>query len=486
MSAETVAFSPDQQAAVFGHVLAAPEAWARLQGYGGGKEWCQDPRLVALFDHVEQFQRHYRRTPNRAELEQFVFVRDPDAVLAVHKDLAWAVAQAATLQPDVLLTKIDAWARAREILQFAPKLKESFNKGELEEAERAILEVSAALHKIRVGAGGDATMSSADRFEREEAQRLEDARTILPWGVTFLDDLLGGITRRELVLVGAISGRGKTELAKIVSSHTSREHPTYGYFLEADEDEIERRLKFNMLAKRWRADNPGERRGRVSYANFMQARLEADFAPYKADVLREYRAKHPYFHTYYRKRSEFGLREMEREFVRAAKAGARLIILDHLHYMDQDAEVDDNRALKLAISLIRQLVIAWAIPCVVVVHLNKNADAKLIPAMADIHGSSDVSKISTTQVILGSAPDVSGLERPEGSPTLIRVTKSRLGGAALMQTGMAWFNQETGEYADRYAVGKLSFDETKWSPLTKDWPYWAKDEHLVRDLQVEG
>src|SRR5207302_723892 len=84
--------------------------------------------------------------------------------------------------------------------------------------------------------------------EREE--RIEEGERLLTFGVEFLDLMLGGIALFDLILIGAKTNRGKTELATIIATMNAARGKRVHYIaLEAEDIEIERRTKYKLLAK---------------------------------------------------------------------------------------------------------------------------------------------------------------------------------------------------------------------------------------------
>jgi replicative DNA helicase len=83
-----------------------------------------------------------------------------------------------------------------------------------------------------------------DRIKGERAERLQLATRVLSFGVKFLDVALGGIMARDMVLLGAVTGAGKTTLASVIAETNVERGKRVHYFaLEAEHGEIERRIK---------------------------------------------------------------------------------------------------------------------------------------------------------------------------------------------------------------------------------------------------
>src|SRR3954469_17207692 len=96
--------------------------------------------------------------------------------------------------------------------------------------------------------------------EREERQRHAKAR--LRFHVSFLDDCIRGILPNDLVLLGAPSGVGKTDLALHIATSNAREGKRVTYLaLEAEPRELERRTKFRIMSElAWAQATDAQRR----------------------------------------------------------------------------------------------------------------------------------------------------------------------------------------------------------------------------------
>jgi replicative DNA helicase len=96
-----------------------------------------------------------------------------------------------------------------------------------------------------------------DRVTEERLQRTQQGASCLTFGVQFLDEAVGGIYSNDLVLYGAKTGIGKTQLATITAMANAANGKRVHFFaLEAEQHEIERRIKYQILTC---SSNPFER-----------------------------------------------------------------------------------------------------------------------------------------------------------------------------------------------------------------------------------
>lgn len=152
-----------------------------------------------------------------------------------------------------------------------------------------------------------------------------------------------------------------------------------------------------------------------------------------------------------------------------------LIVLDHLHYIDTDGD-EENRVYAEAIKTIRDIVLRYEIPVIVVCHLRKDSTFKgtptIVPKLEDFHGTSNIGKIATTAIMLGRAFD----REPSApgyflQPTYMRVTKSRMDGGRTYFVALTEFNTRTNCYEPVYKLGRPSNHDTEWNELENLLPF---------------
>ena len=272
---------------------------------------------------------------------------------------------------------------------------------------------------------------------------------LMPFGVTYLDDTLLGIERKDLILVGAYSGAGKTQLVTNIAKHVSSlGKKVFFLALEAENREIETRMKFNIAVDIFLKD-PCRPRVNIDYALWLHG-LVPEMTIYNIQAEKIMREKHRTLYTFY-KTKDFGLKDFVVEFSEAAAHGADLIVVDHAHYFDWGNQ-DDNQALKEIVTTARNLNLLQNVPIILVSHLRKK-DYKsnlYAPTLEDFHGSSELYKRATKAITLGPG-DMTGSGMVD---TYINVVKSRTRGEVTRYTGVATFNFKGNFYAKEYRVGK--------------------------------
>lgn len=319
--------------------------------------------------------------------------------------------------------------------------------------------------------------SSALRIQGEKATRLENAKRQLPYNQSFLDDCLRSIMPHDLIIVGARTGVGKTELARSIATSNARAGRRVNYFaLEAEEAEIERRTKYAVLASLIRShqvqlDRP------FNYPDWYRGRFEDAIGSLDGEADRIIRDKYASLSTYYRG-PKFDHADIER-LILAQQDQADLIVLDHLHYVDVDDD-NENRGLKQVVTTVRNTALLVGLPVIMVVHLRKKptGSKSLVPSMDDIHGSSDIGKNCTHAIMI--EPAFSQPSHRKGyANTFFSIPKDRGDGAKHL-LALCPFDWRTKTYSDRYTLGREVKGE--FEPLgTEEVPYWASNHEPLTE-----
>lgn len=326
-------------------------------------------------------------------------------------------------------------------------------------------------------------MPSEDRLVGEQEDRLELGRRLLSFGLKYLDDAFGGITPRDLILIGALTGAGKTQCASNIAMENCERGKQVHYFaLEAEDREIERRLKFQFAADAYYQDAQFSTK-RIRFIDWYNGRLHEQLGEYERRTETKLRAALKNLHTYYRVES-FTTDDFARQLA-AIKDHTDLVILDHFHYVDSKDE-NENRGQKQAIKQIRDCALIADRPVIVAGHIRKSDPrfAPLVPTEEAFHGSSDLVKIATKAIMI--APDYG---TDTGSPTVwstfVRIVKCRQDSSLTRFTAKINFDTRNDGYEDFYLTGKLTDGGREWTALDRaQWPSWH-DRWTVRGEENE-
>lgn len=303
--------------------------------------------------------------------------------------------------------------------------------------------------------------------EYEERKNMLDRQ--LRFGVDYLDDSLRGILPDDLILLGASSGAGKTQLCCNIAYANLEDGKTVHYIaLEASRFEIERRLKYPMVFERFISDQHRPRLSRqLNYPDWLLGKFKDQLDQYEKAAAESFEKMFTGLNLYY-KQNKFGVAELiESVVVGAAKSD--LIIIDHVHYFDFEDD-NENRAIKNIAKTVRRLSLEEQKPIVLVAHLRKRDKFSdvLCADMEEFHGSSDLFKIATKVITVGS-----GRLTDSGSyETFFSTPKNRIDGGVSRFMGRELFSPRKGGYeSGKYQVG--------WSGQTKKEGFQALDSSLV-------
>jgi hypothetical protein len=339
--------------------------------------------------------------------------------------------------------------------------------------DNAPLDAKAGAGKVVKIVGGFKTVG--DRLESERKDRLDQGARILSFGVNFLDVALGGIFQHDLVLIGAKTGIGKTALASCIALANAKNGRRVHYFaLEAEDREIERRIKFQLLSEMVRRGVGPREAAKLNYLDWYVGRLDALTGRFEAGADAALRDALKNLHTYYRT-TEFYAEQFE-VMVREIQEQTDLVILDHLHYVDSD-DNNENRGYKQIVKKIRDVALSIGKPVVVVAHTRKGdrRSARLVPDIEDFHGTSDVPKIATKAIMLAPAHDQQS-GSPTRWPTYIHPVKCRFDGTRTRYVGLVTYDARANAYDGGFQLGKLTPGGDEWQGVDSDkLPEWAKE-----------
>lgn len=321
---------------------------------------------------------------------------------------------------------------------------------------------------------------SSERVKTEESERIDATKGRLSFGIGFLDHALGGIDQSDVILIGADSGVGKTELSQFIATFNAVRGKTVHFFaLEAEKAEMERRTKYRMVADMlFNLHRDPKARARMNYMDWHDGKLRDLTGRYDDAVTTLMVDRLSTMHTLYRVR-DFDVKQMQQRFLEAAKT-TDLIVLDHLHYVDSN-DANENRGHKIIVKCIRDIALDIGKPVIVVAHLRKSDERypKLVPNLDAFMGSSDIAKISTKAILLSQARDQPSGQRHVWN-TYINPAKCRKDGSRTRFVAVVPFNAATNSYEDTYTLGRMEKHRTEFVELKADEiPQWATGATLT-------
>lgn len=308
----------------------------------------------------------------------------------------------------------------------------------------------------------------ADRARAEEDTRLLRPAKMIPYSNGFFSKVLTGIAPGEVVLIGGETGTGKSELATQIAFDASvGGRQVYCYFLEAEENEMERRMKYRLVVQAYRHSGGKEY---TEYQSWLNGKLPW-LRSHEPNVT-AYMSRFKNLHTYY-KSDKFTIKDFKLSLT-AISNKVDLVVLDHIHFFTLADDRNENREMSDIIHEIRRIAQVIGVPIIIIAHLRKKQSGEvrgLIPSIDDFHGSSSLSKVVNTAVLFGSGGEVPG--RPGCFETYIKAEKSRTARNRIGITAKMVFDSRSNDYETDWQPGYLSKDRTTFHPIADvDLPGW--------------
>ena len=298
-------------------------------------------------------------------------------------------------------------------------------------------------------------------------------KNLTEFGNAFLDDALLGILPNDLVIIGAKSGIGKTQLATQIAGYNVSACKKSVVFiaLEAEPNEIELRLRYAVEAGLYFKDQHRDRTVSVNYRNWRLGFLKQAMKKYREESIHIFLQRYHKLHTVYRG-EQYGYRELERTFDECREF-ADLIIVDHLHFLDLDGK-DTHQEISKLMKKIRNLNLHYSKPVIALAHLRKDIIGS-VPALEDFLGSGDIGKVATTAIMISKEPN--GYDaRNQIQKTIISIPKSRTGALGNV-VGCIDYSIKHQGYVNQYTLQRClkHRDNEKFEALNNDEiPDWAK------------
>lgn len=286
-------------------------------------------------------------------------------------------------------------------------------------------------------------------WEEARIQRFLRASQIRPYGISFLDDALVGIWPNDLILIGAKTGRGKTELATTIALNHARMGRKVVFFaLEADRYEIHERLQYRAINAILRTHLP--QLPTLRFVEWASQGINSELEAIERQQQQQLALETESLRILY-KGGGYTAEQLDEEF-KALADDSDLFIIDHLHYFDLSLD-NESEGLKRVVHTIRNLAIHTGKPVVLLAHLRKNSALQqdTFPVIEDFHGHSDIIKVATNVIMLSPSKEAALFG---DYPTYFHIAKSRKASENIPYVGLLGFNRQTNTYHDKYFLGR--------------------------------
>jgi len=307
---------------------------------------------------------------------------------------------------------------------------------------------------------------------KKTIERKRKFRVVGKYGIKYLDDYLKGILERDLVLIGAESGVGKSELAYQIAFMNSEKLRVHLFALESDEDEPILRKIYKLAAYKYYTDRRYSESvpyKEFNYRNFITN--EVDMQEYEDHAIEILENKIINLNIWYKKDCK-DINEFTKKII-SIKDECDLIVLDHVDYLDLDDGSNENRQMTEIMKQIRNLNDVYGLPIVVISHLRKKSNRKqILPDKDDFFGSSNKHKQVKTVILLSKDHEKENYKDFKYG-TFCKVDKCRVGGSNSL-VGRLIFDAKENTYLDRYGLCKeINFGEEVVDIPENEYPVWA-------------
>lgn len=326
-------------------------------------------------------------------------------------------------------------------------------------------------------------MSALDRI-RERAK--ETLSTVVRYGIPFLNDVMGGIGAGELVIAGAGTGIGKTEILSIIAQHVGKTDRVCFYALEAHQDEIEERILYRLVSDAYFRLDSGKRpklpTGWLNFPDYHRGFCGDALRSIEEEVRHNFEAVTKNITFQYPR--EVSPDVLCLDIGAHIQDGYALFIVDHLHALEYSGEEHDG--IKNALRLCDRIVNDRKTAMLVASHLRKpdRFTVKSFPDISDLHGSSEISKKATGVFLIGQHHGGKFGATDHEACTLFQVPKFRLDGGAKRYFGMHKFDTRARRYSSNYILMSRSYEKNAevFNAYDGDKPFWAKSGLVYRDV----
>lgn len=494
-----LAFEEKKQAAIVGHCLQ-DKLFCMQAERAVRQEWFASTAMGKVFAAIMALYNKYGRVPTPPEVKGYkpFDLEDPKAQEKIYASLTEALKQSQIYKLDLLRDEMTAWMHATIFAQGFSRARDLYNSAKPSEAWQVVEDAFLLRTTCSFEDGtNQGFLPATDRLKGEREEREAESKRILPYGMAFLDEALGGMSLTDVIVLGAKTGVGKTQMAASIALTATRAGKRVHYFaLEAEDREIERRVKYSFVSDAYYNDEGKKQVGKygISYKNWRKFRIDDVLSKYEDLVEPDVQAQLKTLTSLYRNSGDFTLKSLEKNLLKIV-GETDLIIIDHLHYIDTGE--DENAEYKQVIKIVRDTALKYKVPIIVIAHLRKTMGSRLVPIVSNIEdfmGTSNVPKIATTCIMLGRRPNRRpkdlkqtlqaakefGVAEVEKLPlhlsqTFVRVVKSRLDGDVVRYTALCNFNRRTGFYENPYKLGYLVSGDSEWIPVPPDeMPDWSE------------
>jgi len=319
-------------------------------------------------------------------------------------------------------------------------------------------------------------------FEEDFEQSFLNINTddmLYKFNIPYLDCALKGLFKKDLLLITAESGAGKSEISTMMACNFAQQGLRVLYFaLEYDKGEVADRIIYREFANIIQ-DEPDYKK--LDFDSYCAGEFRELANKYKADLWENLKNLNKSLCIRY-KSDSFYSEDLYKELIENAN-NFDIIIVDHLSFIDGTNDGNENKLHQEIMVKTKNFCSEFEKPVVMVVHLRKK-DRKtkgFMPVPEDISGTKHILNCCTRAIFLSPDYEYNGELESCLYPTFIRIGKNRKGHAKTRYAFRMFFDSRKNEYKKRGNLLKIkgdcvSFDEMEQSQT----PYWF-DNNLLQN-----
>jgi len=337
--------------------------------------------------------------------------------------------------------------------------------------------------------------------EEANHRRDVDPAKLCSYGIAPLDDCLKYIYKNDLIVIGADSGAGKTEVALTIAIHNAmRGKKVALYHLEGGHEEAIARIKWREMAKLYFQNHLHEIED-FNYYNWKVNSIKNSrlILQLEMEVFRQMEKNVKEFWIYPIKKG-FTVENLEQSlynfhtlvpaptdspYEAEGQIQLDLIIVDHLQYFELTGTESEIVQTTKVLRRLKEISDVYKVPVILISHLRKKHKDRGLPDQEDFYGSSNIPKIATTALLI-STDSVKQDFSDNLYPTYFRIAKSRIGIRPnyCVKVDFDLIRREYRKCYDVYFIDSNNFVAAQPIPFHK-LPFWVDKSKIIKRSQDE-
>lgn len=313
-----------------------------------------------------------------------------------------------------------------------------------------------------------------------------DHSKICTFGIKALDDALIGILRNDLVVIGADSGIGKSDICLNLALHNAKNGKNVAlFFIEGGSEEAISRIKWKAIKDKYY--DQGHNTVELDYRKWKMGLLENTLLlKIESEVYNELNEAIGSRLHIYEIDSTFKIDDLTNSIGYFASKRINnehrieehfydvdLIIVDHLQYFTLTNPKNELGEMTQILMKVKEITDFHKIPVILVSHLRKKDKDRGLPGQDDFYGTGNICKISSIAITISNHPQKDDHSN-ELYPTFFRIVKSRTGIRSSYAI-LCDYMYKLGHYDTSYQLYNLIADKPTAEPIEADkLPKWAK------------